>query len=307
MPQSTIMNQPSSDLSNSPEQARRVRAAQQIADACPPTLCDEISLTGSTARGLADADSDLEINLWSDALPPLELRRAWLEAAGVQGIEADFTPRSDGAFHMAGWWHEGDGQPFEIEFNWQTYESMEALVASLTGDAAPSVPHRHLTVGELLTTARPLRTTGRLSAWQARLAEHSQALRDAVTGQALTLWRDAARHEMTLRLMRRGERLSLTARLIDDLNALMRLLYAINRRYEPSAKWTITLARRLPIQPDHLEARLNAALDGGKSGVRAAYELIADTLRLLTPTPERDAALAEIQRVLTSLSLPEST
>lgn len=290
----------------SAEQTRRVRAAQQVADACPPDLCDEIALTGSTARGLADADSDLEINLWSAALPPLDLRKTWLESAGVHDIEADFRPRSDGAFHMAGWWSDDHGR-FEIEFNWQTYESMEALVTSLTGDTAPNVPYKHLTVGELLTTARPLRTTGKLAAWQARLAGHSQALRDAVTEHALALWSDSARHEMTLRLMRRGERLSLTERLIEDLGALMRLLYAINRRYEPSAKWTLTLARRLPIQPQNVDARINVALNGGEDGVRAAYGLIADVLTLIEASPGRDAAQVEIQRALASLNPLEET
>ena len=51
---------------------RRAELAQRLVESCPPALADEIALVGSTARGIADDEFDLELNLWAQAIPPLE-------------------------------------------------------------------------------------------------------------------------------------------------------------------------------------------------------------------------------------------
>lgn len=48
---------------------RRAELAGQLARGCPVELAEEIALVGSTAHGLADDDSDLELNHWADAIP----------------------------------------------------------------------------------------------------------------------------------------------------------------------------------------------------------------------------------------------
>ena len=50
----------------------------------------------------------------------------------------------------------------------------------------------------------------------------------------------------------------LSRQLLDDLDTALRLLYAVNRRWEPSAKWTLTVAREFA--PADLIARIDDAL-----------------------------------------------
>ena len=73
---------------------RRAEIAGRLAAACPPGLADEIALVGSTAHGFADDQSDLEMNLWSNAIPPRDERVAWLQAAEANDIHVEDAPRS---------------------------------------------------------------------------------------------------------------------------------------------------------------------------------------------------------------------
>jgi hypothetical protein len=64
----------------------RLALAQALTDTCPPKLGEEIAITGSVARGIADRYSDIEINCWVRALPEPEAWREWLRAAGATHI-----------------------------------------------------------------------------------------------------------------------------------------------------------------------------------------------------------------------------
>src|ERR1041385_8605655 len=61
--------------------------AQRIADALPTAVVDEIVLTGSVSRGVADAVSDIEMLVVTRA--PLELEECFgfAEAAGLEGLD----------------------------------------------------------------------------------------------------------------------------------------------------------------------------------------------------------------------------
>lgn len=52
----------------------RLTPARRLVQSCPPELGQEIAVTGSVARGVADEHSDVEINLCVDAMPEVERR-----------------------------------------------------------------------------------------------------------------------------------------------------------------------------------------------------------------------------------------
>jgi len=56
----------------------RYRVAHELAQLCPPVLGQEIVLTGSTSRGIADEASDIEQVFYADVVPSLEEREIWL-------------------------------------------------------------------------------------------------------------------------------------------------------------------------------------------------------------------------------------
>ena len=62
----------------------RYDIARHLAEACPSALGEEIAVTGSIALGVADDASDVELNLWTDVLPSVEERRAWIDRIGAR-------------------------------------------------------------------------------------------------------------------------------------------------------------------------------------------------------------------------------
>src|SRR4051812_24612884 len=87
--------------------------AQRVADALPTATADEVVLTGSVSRGVADEMSDIEILIVTRE--PLELedcfglaRAAGLEGLGTWGLQAGPARRVSG--HREGvpiesiWW-----------------------------------------------------------------------------------------------------------------------------------------------------------------------------------------------------------
>jgi hypothetical protein len=250
---------------------KRYTLAKQLIEMCPPELGDEIALTGSTARGLADDDSDLELNLWSEILPPVEARVAWLKVAGVEAIEVFEQPRPDDSYWIGG--RIGD---VPLEVGWQTYAALEKIIEGLLDDQQPQF------LADILVSAVPLRTQGRLSRWQERLSAYSDTVQQNRLQKAIVLWSKPNHLKDTYKLTRRGERLVVTEFLLKNLGVMMSLLYAVNRRWQPSSKWTLTVAHDLPLMPERWRERISAILTTPpEKSIRLCAELLLDALALV--------------------------
>lgn len=252
---------------------KRYEIALRLAQSCPPKLADEIALTGSTARGLADDESDLELNLWSEPIPSVEARVAWLEAAGVEQIRVFEKPRKDLSYWIGG--RVGD---IPLEVGWQTYETVEGMVERLL------LGHEELAYGDILTQAIPLRTQGKLDVWQKRLNAYPQDLKAQIIQTAIRFWVDDGHVVGMCKLARRGERLLLAEFLTDNLAVMMAVLYTINGRWQPSRKWTLTVARELPLMPENWRERIDVILTAQPiDSVRLCCGLLLDALALVPP------------------------
>jgi hypothetical protein len=110
--------------------------------------------------------------------------------------------------------------------------------------------------------------------------------------QALALWSKSGHMEMALRVARRGERLAVTEIVLDDLKEMMALLYAVNRRWQPSRKWTFAAARDFALMPERWRERIDDALAAQpEEGVRLCAELLLDALALVPEHYDVSAAV----------------
>ncbi len=269
---------------------QRAQIAQQLVDTCPPDLADDIALTGSTARGVADDDSDLELNLWAESIPPTEARVAWLTAAGASDLQVEDAPRPDDSYWIKFRW--GD---LSAEVGWQTFAALHAQIEHIRSGA--TLERKVLAFGDVIANAIPLRGD-QVKAEQIILAGYSDAVQRGIVQLALDQWSQPQRWATARRLARHGERLALSRQLVDDLDLALRLLYAVNRRWEPSAKWTLTVARAFA--PADLIKRIDDVLGYPSLTRRVEFcaQLCRDLLALVPVEYDVSTALATLNRAL---------
>lgn len=278
-------------LPPTPQSLIRRALAAQIVKACPPEVGDEIALTGSAARGAADEESDVELNFWAGVIPPESARLAALEAAGVVDLRPEPQPREDGSL-----WIGGVVGNIPFEAGWQTFADTERLIDDLL--CGETTDRARLVYADILATAIPLRTGGRIAQWQARLAEYPPALRSALIGAAVSRW-TPDRVRAARRLAAQGETLALAEHLLADMDALVRLLYALNERWEPSRKWRLTAAVDLPTAPQDWQERVKKVFaPSPDEAIFTAYRLVCDALALVPETFALSTIRTGIERAL---------
>lgn len=252
----------------------RLELARRLTAHCPPPLGAAIALTGSSARGLADDDSDAEINHWVERMPPLKVRAAYLTATGVTDLEAESSPRSDGSE-----WFQGRVGAISIEIGWQTFDRHATSIRPLLSGETTSA--ESLRLGELLASALVLRTDDRLLVLKDAVTRFPDPLRNRLIAELSAGLGDEAAWAALDRLARRGERLTAIKALAAMLKTAVRLCYALNRRWEASDKWLLTLAANLPVMPPDWRARLDAALSAAPmDAVALARDWCDDALAL---------------------------
>jgi hypothetical protein len=278
------------------EMRRRLALAETIGRECPSTLAIEIAVSGSTALGRADSHSDLELNFWTAAIPPADERAAWLGSIGATDVVVDVEDSRDGT-----WWTTWRQDGIWVEAGWQTLAAHDRTVDVLvSGDATD---HELLVVARAVLHAVPLRTVGRLADWQRALSIYPTGLADTLLATAVERWQWP--HWLAARwaMVDRGERLGLQAMLVEDVQAALRVLFAINHQWESGWKWLTPTSRTLAVQPDRLVERVDGifAATDPRASVRLCLELV---LEVLTLAPRRKAVDRARTTIWDSLSRP---
>ena len=254
----------------------RLDLARRLADACPPELGQEIALTGSAARGRADDFSDIELNLWADQLPRAEQWSAWLETVGAMDIKADTWEADAVGFH----WTVSRFGDIWVEVGWAALSGFSELVHGLA--AGEFVGAARLEMGWTVAQAIPLRTEGALGNWQATLARYPDGLAKRIVADQTAVWADPHVPGVRWALAARGERMGLAMRFLWDMQNLLRVLFAINHRWDQDLKWTDEQSLDLPLKPDKLSARIDQifTLTDLYRAVEVNQRLIVETLEL---------------------------
>jgi hypothetical protein len=260
------------------DRARELHDLAARIAAALPAVAEEVVLTGSVSRGVADDVSDIEMLIVTTE--QLELaecfehaRRIGFERMDTWGVQGTETNRVFGYL---------DGVP--VETIWWTREFAEASVAKMVaGEPSGSA--------EALANGVALRTVGLLEDWQERLRAYPDDLAAARIEDAALPWGGFHASGM-LTLARPGDRLQLVEWLLDACLRVLQIVYALNRVWPPTTKRLADRVQELAVKPDRLAERIEEVLSepDPTRAMIALCELQLDALALAPSGPNVDRA-----------------
>jgi predicted nucleotidyltransferase len=246
--------------------------AQDVADALP-TTAEEVVLTGSVSRGVANDVSDIEMLIVTRDEPDLEECFSLAAAAGLSdlgswGQQGVPTKRVSG---------NRDGAALELVW-WSRVHAESAVDAIFAGDSS--------TTADALVHGVALRTSGLLAQWQERLRDYPEELAKARIEDAALTWGGFAAAGL-LTIVRPGERLALLERMVDDGSRVVRIVFALNRVWQPTNKRLADRVAELSRKPDRLAERIEEALSepDPRRALLVMTELQAETVALAPDGP----------------------
>ncbi len=246
--------------------------AQRVADALPTTV-EEVVLTGSVSRGVADDVSDIEMLVVTSGEPALEECFSLAGACGLTGLgtwgrQGEPTKRVSGS---------RDGVPVELVW-WSRAHAGTAVDDIFAGNPSSAA--------DALANGVALRTAGLLADWQERLRHYPDELARAQIEDAALTWGGFAPAGL-LTLLRPGERLALLERMVDDASRVVRIVFALNRVWQPTLRRLADRAAPLATKPERLAERIEEALTepDPRRALLAMTELQAETVALAPDGP----------------------
>ena len=251
--------------------------AQAITDALPAAI-EEVVLTGSVSRGVADDISDIEMLIVSQTELDLDDCFSLAAACGLTEL-GTWGPQGGQTKRVSGY---RDGAP--IELIWWSHEHAEtAIDAVFTVDLSATA--------DAIANGIALRTSGRLAQWQARLRHYPDELAGARIEDAALKW-GGFHAAGLLTLLRPGERLALLEWMVDDAIRVVRIVFALNRVWQPTLKRLAERAAVLTDKPERMAERIEEALTDPDPhrAVLVMTELQLDTLALAPNGPSVDRA-----------------
>jgi len=256
-------------------------AAERLVARIPADIALEVVVTGSVSRGVADDVSDVEMLLVTRDLLDLETCFALAAAAGLERL-GSWGPQGPETSRVSGYF---EGIPFELI--WWSRDYADAAIN-------PESP-----AADAIANGVSLRTSGLLAVWHERLSVYPEALAaERIEDAALTWGGFAAAGLLTI--ARPGERLSLVERLVDDAVRVLQMVYAINKRWQPTTKRVAQRAEGLAVKPDRLAARIEEALTEPDPyrALAVMTQLQFDTVALAPSGPNVDRARAWLTEAL---------
>jgi predicted nucleotidyltransferase len=264
--------------------------AQRVADALPTSDVDEVVLTGSVSRGVADEVSDIEMLVVVSE--PLELDDCFgfAEAAGLEGLDT-WGVQEGPTLRVS-----GRRERVPIELIWWPREYADRQIDRLLAGEMSAT-------ADALVHGVPLRTTGLLAAWQQRLRAYPPDLAAAQIEQAALPWGGFAPAGV-LTLIRPGDRLALIEWMLDGALRVLTIIFALNRAWQPTTKRLAARVAPLSIKPDRLAERIQEALTepDPRRALRVMSEVQLDTVRLAPSGPNIDRARSWLAAATDALS-----
>jgi hypothetical protein len=260
--------------------ATRLAIAERVADGyrANPGVAAAL-VAGSVARGLADALSDIELDVYWHHPPTPQDRSAAVEGAGWGRVydEVDENEWADGL----------SAEGIKVDVSGFTTATIERyLDRALSGDTEPELQVRVTALrdgcavhgGELI------------DGWRKRVEVYPEALAVAMVEEGLGL-RSRERLEM---LAVRDDVVLLHRDVTDGIQGVLDALFGMNRVWcpHPHHKWLDWEATLLPVKPPDLVARIRALVVASPTdAVHGLSSLVDDTLDLCAVhIPEADVA-----------------
>jgi hypothetical protein len=251
--------------------------AQAVADALPTTV-EEVVLTGSVSRGVADDISDIEMLIVTE--DELELGDCFslAAAAGLTGLDT-WGQQGVPTKRVSGY---RDDVPLELIW-WSLAHAESAVDAIFAGDTSATA--------DAIANGVALRTSGLLAQWQERLGQYPDELARACIEDAALTWGGFTPAGL-LTLLRPGGRLALLERMVDDASRVICIVFALNRVWQPTNKRLADRVATLANKPERLAERIEEALTepDPRRAVLVMTELQADTAELAPDGPNVNRA-----------------
>ena len=275
-------------MAETPRTAELRSVAQAVADALPETV-EEVVVTGSVSRGVADDVSDIEMLIVTRDQPDLEECFSFAADAGLTGLDT-WGQQGVPTKRVSGY---RDGVPIELVWWSRAYaeEMVDAIFAGNPGGSA-----------DALANGLALRTSGLLAQWQERLGHYPDELAAAEIEDAALTWGGFTPAGL-LTIIRPGERLSMLERVVDDAIRVTRIVFAVNRVWQPTTKRLAARVASLERRPERMAERIEEALTepDPQRALRIMTELQLETVLLAPSGPNIDRAqlwLREAAQVL---------
>ncbi len=256
--------------------------ARRVAESFPPEVV-EVVVTGSVSRGLADELSDVEMLVVTEEQVALERAFELAAAAGLEERDTwgDPSTPTRRVFGYLG--------AVSVETIWWSRELAEERFAEPGADQA-------------VLYGIPLRTSGLLAHWQARLAVYPDELAAERIEKAAERWGGFAPSGI-LTVARPDTALARAEWLVDSAQRVLAIVFALNRERRPTAMRLAANVAPLPVKPERLAERIEgtpAETDARRAPLTTA-ELQLETVQLAPDGPNVARArrwLAEAIEVL---------
>lgn len=272
---------------------KRTELAKEIADKCPEEYGKEIIIAGSVSRGLADENSDIEIEFLVDNMISQQDRVNWIKEIGGTEICPYGSPIFDGSewiiFKYKDCW---------IEAGWQIYSNMVDNIRQIIEGKVYT--HDRLILASVLENAIFLRENEILINLQKELNFYPDRLQQKIIMNTIESWNIELALKVRTVLAKRNDKIPLLERMISDVHWVLRILYAINKQWEPDWKWTNHIIDDLEIKPENLKERINSivCINNTTKNLENCFNLICDTLDLI---PEDIKSNETVQKVIKSI------
>jgi predicted nucleotidyltransferase len=246
--------------------------AQRIADTLPETV-EEVVVTGSVSRGVADDVSDIEMLVVTRDELDLEECFSLAADAGLTGLDT-WGQQGVPTKRVSGYL---EGVPIEVVW-WSRAYAEEMVDAIFEGNPGGTA--------DALANGVALRTSGLLAQWQERLQHYPDEIAQAQIEDAALTWGGFTPAGL-LTIIRPGERLSLLERMVDDAIRVTRIVFAVNRVWQPTTKRLADRVAPLELKPERMAERIEEALTEPdlRRAVIVMTELQAETAALAPEGP----------------------
>ena len=271
----------------------RLVIAREIAAKCNEEVIKEILVVGSVSRNLSDKNSDIEIEFLSDILITEEDRFKLIKQIGGTDITPYEQPIGDGSCWIIFRYKE-----YYIEAGFQSIAKMQDNIKQIVEGYEYS--HDSLVLASTMKNAICIRNVGVLDKIKKQLEIYPEGLQKKIIEDTIKGWQINLSIEMRLILAERGDALPLLERMILDVKRILRILYAVNKQWEPDWKWLSYIVNGLKVKPEDLEKRVNSILhlqENFKS-LENCFQLIKDTLNLIPDTLELSKEINHILNLL---------
>jgi hypothetical protein len=224
--------------------------------------------------------SDIEMLIVTGHQPELDECFALAAACGVTSL-GTWGEQGVPTKRVSGY---RSGAPIELIW-WSREHAERAVDTALAGELT--------TTADALANGVSLRSSGLLERWQARLQTYPDELARARIEQAALKW-GGFHAAGLLTLLRPGERLALLEWMVDDAARVVRIVFALNRVWQPTLKRVADRTATLAHKPDRLAERIDEALSepDPRRALLVMTELQLEALALAPDGPNVDRARA---------------